>query len=63
MVPDSASDRVKRRRGRLEHGLEDVLPHDTADDRPDALERLKADSEEHDRWLRDNRPPHHDSAW
>lgn len=55
MVPDSAPDRVNRRH----RGLDDVLPDDTADDRPDLPE---AESEAHDRWLRDNRPPHHDAA-
>jgi hypothetical protein len=56
MVPDRGSDRVKRRH----RGLDDVLPDDTADDRPDLA---VAESEAHDRWLRDNRPPHHDAAW
>jgi hypothetical protein len=56
MVPDRGADRVKRRR----RGLDDVLPDDTADDRPDLA---VAESEAHDRWLRDNRPPHHDAAW
>ncbi|MBV8996167.1 MAG: hypothetical protein JO287_21255 [Pseudonocardiales bacterium] len=55
-MPDSAPDRVKRRH----RGVEDVLPDDTADDRPDLAE---SDSETHDRWLQDNRPPHHDIAW
>ena len=55
IVPDSAPDSVKRRH----RGLEDVLPDDTVDDRPDLVE---VDSEAHDRWLRDNRPPHHDIA-
>ncbi|HKS51970.1 MAG TPA: hypothetical protein VJS67_08880 [Pseudonocardiaceae bacterium] len=54
-MPDSGSDRVKQRH----RGPEGVLPHDTAD----ASDRMEADSEEHDRWLMDNRPPHHDIAW
>ncbi|MDQ3825222.1 MAG: hypothetical protein M3319_16050 [Actinomycetota bacterium] len=54
-MADSGPDRVKRRHRRSE----DVLPDDTADDRADLAE---ADCEAHDRWLRDNRPPHHDVA-
>ncbi|MGH3798055.1 MAG: hypothetical protein ACRDSP_24635 [Pseudonocardiaceae bacterium] len=37
----------------------DVLPDIAADDRPDHEE---LSSEERDRWLRDNRPPHHDGS-
>lgn len=51
----SAEDRERR----LDLVFGDVLPDSTSDDRtrpgdtaPDA----------HDQWLRDNRPPHHDSA-
>ncbi|MDQ4009160.1 MAG: hypothetical protein M3228_00290 [Actinomycetota bacterium] len=39
---------------RLHHVFGDVLPDSTADDRPDE------EPDERDRWLRDNRPPHHD---
>jgi hypothetical protein len=55
-VADSAPDSAKQRH----RGLEDVPPDDAADDRPDLA---AADSEAHDRWLQDNRPPHHDVAW
>lgn len=39
-------------------GFGDVLPDSTTDDldEPSPLEDLDT----HDRWLRDNRPPHHD---
>ncbi|MGH3696839.1 MAG: hypothetical protein ACRDRX_23125 [Pseudonocardiaceae bacterium] len=47
------------RRRRRERVFGDVLPADTADDRADPEE---ADPDERDRWLRDNRPPHHDTA-
>lgn len=39
----------------------DVLPEGTADDRPDPADA--ANAQDRDRWLRDNRPPHHDTAW
>lgn len=38
----------------------EVLPEGTADDRPDPGE---VNPDERDRWLLDNRPPHHDTAW
>jgi hypothetical protein len=38
----------------------DVLPGSTSDDRPS---RDEAERGEHERWLRENRPPHHDTAW
>ena len=38
----------------------DVLPGSTADDRPDPGE---GNADERERWLLDNRPPHHDTAW
>ncbi|MGH3983809.1 MAG: hypothetical protein ACRDST_14280 [Pseudonocardiaceae bacterium] len=37
-----------------------VLPDSTTDDRPN--DRDDEESHERDRWLRDNRPPHHDPA-
>ncbi len=36
----------------------EVLPDSTSDDRPWPA----AESDERDQWLRDNRPPHHDST-
>ncbi|MGH3766406.1 MAG: hypothetical protein ACRDS0_03400 [Pseudonocardiaceae bacterium] len=39
----------------------DVLPEGTADDRPDPVDA--ADAQDRDRWLQDNRPPHHDTPW
>jgi len=60
MAPDRAPDRAKRRPHGLDSLILSVLPDDTADDRPDPAE---AESEVHDRWLRDNRPPHHDTGW
>lgn len=62
-MADSAPGPEKSRSGRLERGFDDVLPNDTADDRVDAVDRLESDSDDHDRWLRDNRPPHHDKPW
>ena len=50
---------AERRRWR-ERVFGNVLPEDTADDRLDLGE---ADPDECDRWLRDNRPPHHDTAF
>ncbi len=41
---------------RLHHVFGDVLPDSTADDRDDE------EPEARDRWLNDNRPPHHDPA-
>lgn len=38
----------------------EVLPEGTADDRPDPGE---LDPDGQDRWLQDNRPPHHDTPW
>lgn len=38
----------------------DVLPDSTSDDRSGPGD---AESDEGDRWLQDNRPPHHDTAW
>ncbi|MDQ5855238.1 MAG: hypothetical protein M3302_02730 [Actinomycetota bacterium] len=45
---------------RLRHVFGDVLPDSTTDDRPDDPDDEQ--SHERDRWLRDNRPPHHDST-
>lgn len=52
----SGSDRDKR----LNRVFGDVLPEATVDDQPDPA---ATDPDEHDRWLRDNRPPHHDITW
>lgn len=62
-MADSAPEPEMSRSRRLERGLDDVLPNDTADDRVDAVDFLESDSGDHDRWLRDNRPPHHDIPW
>jgi hypothetical protein len=45
---------------RLHQVFGDVLPDSTADDRPD--DRGDEEPDARDRWLRDNRPPHHDPA-
>ncbi|MDQ4032389.1 MAG: hypothetical protein M3332_09025 [Actinomycetota bacterium] len=45
---------------RLHHVFGDVLPDSTTDDRPD--DRDDEESYARERWLRDNRPPHHDSV-
>lgn len=42
---------------RLDRVFGEVLPEHTTDDRAD---RREEDAEERERWLRDNRPPHHD---
>jgi hypothetical protein len=52
-VPESAVDRERR----LHRVFGDVLPDSTSDDR---LGQGNEDLDERDRWLRDNRPPHHD---
>jgi hypothetical protein len=54
-VQASAADRKRT----LDRVFADVLPDTTADDR---LGEGDAEREEHDRWLLDNRPPHHDTA-
>jgi hypothetical protein len=60
IVPDNAPDCEKRRLPGIGPRLEEVLPHVTADDRPDPADE---DLEERDRWFWENRPPHHDVAW
>ena len=45
---------------RLHHVFGDVLSDSTTDDRPD--DRDDEEPDQRDRWLRDNRPPHHDPA-
>jgi hypothetical protein len=50
-------ERDAARTRRLDRVFGDVLPDGTADDRPDQREE---GADEGDRWLRDNRPPHHD---
>lgn len=54
-MPVNAADRTIR----LDLVFGDVLPDNTADDR-----RWLADAEpdERDQWLRENRPPHHDTT-
>ncbi|MGH3776767.1 MAG: hypothetical protein ACRDRR_13745 [Pseudonocardiaceae bacterium] len=47
------------RKRRLHRVFGDVLPDSTSDDRPP---QENEDPDERDRWLRDNRPPHHDPA-
>ncbi|MFZ0122394.1 MAG: hypothetical protein WAL99_23710 [Pseudonocardiaceae bacterium] len=47
------------RRTRLDLVFGDVLPESTSDDRPRPAD---AESDESDQWLRDNRPPHHDTT-
>ena len=42
---------------RLHHVFGDVLPDSTTDDRSDHRDE---ELNERDRWLCDNRPPHHD---
>lgn len=56
MVKASAADRERR----LHEVFGDVVPDSTSDDRP---VQGDAEPDERDRWLRDNRPPHHDTAW
>ncbi len=55
IVQENAIDRKRR----LHRVFGDVLPDCTSDDRT-GQENDKPD--ERDRWLRDNRPPHHDPA-
>lgn len=55
MAPMQERDAARTRR--LDRVFGDVLPDGTADDRPDQREE---GADEGDRWLRDNRPPHHD---
>jgi hypothetical protein len=45
---------------RLHQVFGDVLSDSTTDDRPD--DRDDEEPDQRDRWLRDNRPPHHDPA-
>jgi hypothetical protein len=52
----SADDRERR----LHRVFGDVLPEITSDDRAGPGE---AECDERDRWLQDNRPPHHNAAW
>lgn len=54
IVQESVSDRKRR----LHRVFGDVLPDSTSDDRPGPGNE---EPDERDRWLRDNRPPHHDS--
>ncbi len=49
-MSEAATDRARR----LYRVFGDVLPDTTADDQPEVA------LDERDRWLRDNRPPHHD---
>lgn len=49
-VQETTTDRARR----LHRVFGDVLPDGTADDQPDPA------PDNRDRWLRDNRPPHHD---
>lgn len=44
---------------RLDRVFGEVLPDATADDRPDQGDDR---TDEQDRWLRENRPPHHDGT-
>ena len=46
------------REPRLDLVFGDVLPDSTSDDRPGP----ERESDERDQWLRDNRPPHHDTS-
>jgi hypothetical protein len=55
-VKEVATGRARR----LHHVFGDVLPDSTTDDRPD--DRDDEESYARERWLRDNRPPHHDSV-
>jgi hypothetical protein len=52
-------ERESARDRRLDRVFGEVLPDATADDRPDQRDQ---DADEQDRWLRENRPPHHDGA-
>jgi hypothetical protein len=45
---------------RLHQVSGDVVPDSISDDRRGQQD---AESDERDRWLQDNRPPHHDTAW
>lgn len=54
-VPERETDRARR----LRRVFGDLLPDSTGDDQPDQREDS---SQEHDRWLRENRPPHHDDG-
>ncbi|HKR48309.1 MAG TPA: hypothetical protein VJT72_01805 [Pseudonocardiaceae bacterium] len=54
-MSESAIDRKRS----LHHVFGDVVPDSTSDDR---LDQDNEEPDEHDRWLRDNRPPHHDPA-
>ncbi|MGH3883922.1 MAG: hypothetical protein ACRDRY_20640 [Pseudonocardiaceae bacterium] len=47
------------RKRRLQRVFGEVLPDSTSDDRPG---QGNEELDERDRWLRDNRPPHHDPA-
>jgi hypothetical protein len=47
------------REAKLHRVFGEVLPDSTSDDRSEPGD---AEPDEHDRWLRDNRPPHHDTA-
>ncbi|MGH3673116.1 MAG: hypothetical protein ACRDSH_21230 [Pseudonocardiaceae bacterium] len=51
--------RAAARETRLDRVFGEVLPDSTSDDRPS---RDEAEPGERDRWLRDNRPPHHDTV-
>lgn len=53
-------EREADRARRLLRVFGDVLPDSTSDDYPEREPPEELDA--HDRWLRDNRPPHHDGA-
>lgn len=52
-MPEHPADQAQR----LLRTFGEVLPENTTDDRSDEGEETAHDR---DRWLRDNRPPHHD---
>jgi hypothetical protein len=54
------NERAADRESRLHEVFGDVLPDSTSDDRP---VQGDAEPDEHERWLRDNCPPHHDTVW
>lgn len=53
-VPNAPTEGARK----LHRVFGDVLPDSTSDDRPDHGDEAP---DGHDRWLRDNRPPHHDA--
>ena len=50
-------EQADERARRLLRVFGDVLPESCTDERPDDADKLSQDRE---RWLRDNRPPHHE---